>query len=384
MKNWHVSFVSIPVGSHLNQTLPLAMTLVRRGYHVSYAVADPFRERVEATGAEPIPLRLDTLTANALDERSFCRIAIHTLPRIARFYEDNRPALIIYDFTAMAARILAHRTKIPAIRTTPHFSMSRQEIERQIPHQRFRERALAKNAQANAFLEEHGIADPQFLFHREKLNIHLFPREFEPVQSAVDETCFHAGRCAGEQAPFGQWNVKNARGKPVILLAPSNSYLQGSDYLRVCVEAFAGSPWHVVLSWGEKPYEGPITTLPEGFELVQKTSHTRILPHANLVVCMGGIATASEAAYHGVPMIVTSRGKPELEWLGENFEKLGVAVHIKETDFTPSTLRAAATSILENNRLLEQVQKLRHSVVRSAGAEEAVNRIELYMQTSST
>src|SRR5687767_3377383 len=105
MKNAHVAFVSVPIGSHLNQTLPLVEALARRGHRVSYAVAEPFRARVEAAGAESLALRLETLTAQAVDELSFCRIAAYTLPRISRFYELNRPSLLVYDFTALAGRI---------------------------------------------------------------------------------------------------------------------------------------------------------------------------------------------------------------------------------------------------------------------------------------
>lgn len=383
MKGAHVSFVSVPIGSHLNQTLPLVETLVRRGYRVSYAVADSFRDRVAAAGAEPISLRLDTLTADMHDEASFCRIATYTLPRIERFYERNRPALLIHDFTALAGRIFAYRNGLPAVRTTPHFCMSRDAIDRQIPPAAFRERVLATSARADAFLAQQGLAGSGYLFFREQLNIHLFPREFEPVPAAVDATCFHAGRCAGEQAPFGDWNIGHARGKPVVLVAPSNSYLQGTDYLEACLEAFSGSPWHVVLSLGEKPH-GTIDALPDGFEIVHRTSHTRILPHASIVICMGGMATAAESAYHGVPMIVTSRGKAELEWLAENFVKLGIAVHLRETDFTAPMLRKSVADALENATLLTAVQKLRHSVLRSAGAEETANELELYMQRAAT
>jgi macrolide glycosyltransferase len=384
MRNAHVAFVSVPIGSHLNQTLPLAETFARRGYRVSYAVADSFRERVEATGAEAIPLQLETLTAQTVDEFSFCRIATHTLPRIARFYETHRPSVMIYDFTSLAARILAHSTHIPAVRTSPHFAMSRQCFDTQLPDPTYRTQVLAGSTRADTFLRKYGIHDTGFIFHRESLNIHLFPREFEPCDTAVDDTCFHAGRCAGEQAGFGQWDVRNAQGKPVVLVAPSNSYLQGTDYFRVCIEALSDLQWHVVLSLGESTNPIPTGPLPHGFEIVRRVSHTRILPYASLVLCMGGMATASEAAYHGVPMIITSRGNAELEWLGDNFVRLGVGVHMRGADLKPETLRKSAMQAFDSTALRDNVTRLQHSVQRSPGAEETVNRIEDYMRKASS
>jgi MGT family glycosyltransferase len=383
MKNAHVSFVGVPIGSHLNQTLPLVATFARRGYHVTYAVAEPFLARVEAAGAEPIALRLDTLTARTADELSFCRIAAHTLPRLARYYEKNPPALIAYDFTAMAARIIARRAGIPAVRLSPHFAMSRQSLAEQIPDRAFRERVLARSAGADAFLEQHGIDEPGFLFHREELNVHLFPREFEPCPAALDETCLHAGRCAGEQSGFGQWNPRNARGKPVVLVAPSTSYLQSTGYFRACIEAFSALPWHVVLSMGETPEQTSLGALPASFETVQRTSHTRILPYASAVLCMGGMATAAEAAYHGVPMIITSRGHAELEWLGDNLARAGLAAHLRGADPKAEVLRKFAIEALESTALLRNVRRLQHSVRRSAGAEETVNRLEEHIDRRS-
>jgi MGT family glycosyltransferase len=384
MKNGHVAFVSVPIGSHLNQTLPLVETFTRRGYFVSYAVAEPFRARVEAAGATSIPLRLKTLTAQTVDQASFCRVATQTLAQITPFYESNRPALIVYDLTALAGRILAHRAGIPAVRTSPHFAMSRSALDQQIPLPAFRERVLAMSARADDFLKQHDIDEGGgFLFHREKLNIHLFPREFEPAHNAIDPACFHAGRSAGEQSGFGHWSIQTAQGRRVVLVAPSTSYLQGQDYFRASIEALSGLNWHVVISAGENPDPTMLESWPQGFEIVHRTSHTKILPHADLVICMGGMATGAEAAYHGVPMIITSRGHAELEWLGDNFVRLGIATHLRGATFTPEALRSCAVETLQNRALLDNVKRLQQSVRRSPGAEETVNRLEEYMQGDS-
>jgi UDP:flavonoid glycosyltransferase YjiC (YdhE family) len=139
-------------------------------------------------------------------------------------------------------------------------------------------------------------------------------------------------------------------------------------------------PWHVVLSIGESPDQASSGPLPEGFETVQRTSHTKILPHASMVLCMGGMATAAEAAYHGVPMVITSRGHAELEWLGDNFARLGLAAHLRGRDLTADVLRRFVIETLESTALLRNVDRLQHSVRRSAGAEETVNCIEEYLQ----
>lgn len=75
--------------------------------------------------------------------------------------------------------------------------------------------------------------------------------------------------------------------------------------------------------------------------------------------------TCAEAAYRGVPLIVTSHGFPEIEWQGGNIAELGVGVHLDKYKMTAPTLRAAAHHVLRDEAIRNRVSELKRCVRRS-------------------
>lgn len=382
MKNAYIAFFSSPIAAVVNPVLPLLSALVRRGHRVIYATSEPFVSRAAATGAEVVPYRFGALTAQNVDQTAYCRLAINTLAAFDRFSDGRRPDAVAYDFGAIAGPVLSHRWGVPAIRTTSNFAFSRSYIDAQILVPYMRERALVRNDGADKFLNAHGVQSRDYIFHREKLNLHLFPREFEPSTDALDQSCFHVGRCAGEQAGFGVWRRPASCTVPIILVAPSRSYARGVDYYRLCIEALSKIRCHVILSIDDAHDAAALRPLPDCFEIVQKVSHTKIMPHVNLVVGMAGITTSAEAAYHGLPLIMTSCGAPELEWSADNLMRLGIGVHIRNEEMNAERIRDVVEHVLVDRLILSNVRKLQQSVRRQPGAEEAANEIEEFISSA--
>jgi MGT family glycosyltransferase len=380
MKNIHIAFINIPIASNVNPTLPLVEVLARRGYRVTYAVANPFISRVESSGAEVAEYKFDALTAKNTDQTSYCRLAIKTLAATRALYERSIPDLVVYDYVALAGRIIAQQANAPAVRLSVDPAFTQAYLHEQISAPQLREGVLAASERANAFLTEHGVTSGHFLFHREKLNVFHYPREFEPSNEAIDESCIYAGRCPGEQDGFGQWSKpRNADDTATILVAPSRSYMRGREYFAMCVAAFSGMPWRVILSIGDDADLSELLPLPPNFEIVQKVSHTKILPYADVVLGMGGFITSSEAAYHGVPLVMTSCGEMEVEWACENLARIGIGIHLRGGSTNAAALRESVLKVLESSdgaTIRNKMMKLQLSVRRGPGAEEVANRIE--------
>ncbi|MFL6603917.1 MAG: nucleotide disphospho-sugar-binding domain-containing protein [Steroidobacteraceae bacterium] len=387
MRKNHIAFFSFPHYPHLNPTLPIVSVLVRRGHRVTYVASEQYAARIAELGAEVVPCEALHLAAvfeegvNDQDilEQPFCRLAARTLADVLRFYEANRPDLIIYDFVAFAGRILAHRWGIPAVQVSPQFVLDRTNFAHQITDPEFRAQLLKDSKDADAFLSRHGIVDGDFLFYREKLNIYFFPRTLQPRGTVSEETCFFAGRCAGEQPLYGDWLKENANGRLVALVSTSTSYIRGPDYFRMCMAALSGLGWHVVLSIGDQGDRSVLSPLPAHFEIVQHTSHLRILPHTTVFICLGGTITSAEAAYHGVPLLVTSHGFLEPECMGNNIARAGLGIHLKKDDTSVESIRDAAMRLSSDAELRDRVRRLQECVRREAGAEETANRIEEYL-----
>ena len=376
VKNKHIAFVNVPIASSVNPTLPLVETLVRRGHRVTYAISEPYISRVMDVGAEAIEYKFGVLNSSNVEPTSHCRIAINTLASTRRVYEKTAPDLIVYGYPALAARILAKNLNVPAVKISIDHAFSKEYLSEQIHLPMLRESVLASSKAADKFLAAHGVNSQDFIFYRERLNVFPIPREFEPCEGSLDDSCIHAGRCLGEQSGFGQWNKKHVDGKPTILVAPSKSYVTGAEYFRMCITALSGEQWHVILSIDDEAVASELLPLPPNFEIARNTLYTKILPYVDAMVGMGGYITASEALYHGVPMVMTSCGKAELEWVAGSLARVGIGIHLQSDNTNIVSLRAAVEEVLGSDRIQREVRRLQRSVRRQPGAEETVNRIE--------
>jgi len=322
----------------------------------------------------PVPKDLDAKYANTVTQYG----AI-TLEPLANVFERDRPSLLIYNSPSLAARILGHRYEIPLIKASATVALDATNLGKQMPDERFRQSVIDYGRGIDPFVESHGVSGAGYTFHREKLNIYLFTSLLQPYRELFDSSCFFAGRCAGEQPHYGSWERGRTNGKPIIFVATSTNYVQGPAYFRMCIDALSDAGARVILSIGDTGTRAALGDLPPDFEVVQHTAHVKILPYVSLYICLGGNVTASEAAYHGVPMIVISGGWPELEWQAEHLEKTGLALHLKKADSNTANLRDAVRRVSSDRGMQERAREIKRFVRREPGSEEAANVIEDYL-----
>jgi MGT family glycosyltransferase len=386
MKQIHIAFVVYLAHPSIGPTLPIVSVLVRRGYRVTYVTSDQFAPRVAAMGAEvilcsgvPDQIPSDGIDENGHFQDQLTRLAERTLEEVLPCYERDKPALIIYDYAALAGKILAKRLGVPAIQTSPCFAHDARVHSKQVRNPQFRESILGWGRLLDSFMARSGIPNYDFLFHREDLNIYLFPKILQPCADTIDESCFYAGRCAGEQPYYGSWQRGYDDGSPIVFVAASTLYTQGPEYFRMCVDALTGREWHVILSIGDAGNPASLGRLPSNVEIVQRVSHVKILPYVSMFICLGGIITTAESMYHGVPLIVTSHGFSELEYQADNIVDLGIGIHLPKGDLTVENLRRASDQVFADDSMRKRMEDVRRVVRRQPGAEDTVNRIEDYL-----
>jgi MGT family glycosyltransferase len=379
-RHLHIAFVILPNHPYVGPTLPLVSVLVRRGYRVTYVTSDRFASRIAAQGAEVLPC---PDTTSSLKRKSFDELLCYQTQRLLQelysFYEGDRPDLIVYDEVQIGARVLASRWGTPAIQVSPCFALNKEHYSDQVSHPQWRAQWLETSKAFDRALELFGLDSNGWTFFREELNIYLFPKLLQPGPDLAEENCIYVGRCPGEQPYYGNWNSTSAGGLPTVLATTSTNYVMGPDFFRLCIEALSGLGWHLILSVGERADPSILGDLPSNVTVIQHTAHVKILPRVNLLVCLGGIVTSSEAAYHGVPLVVTSHGFPELEWQAENLVRLGIGVHLSKDQLTVDRLRRAATDAFQDERMAQRMLQIQRHVREEPGAEEAVNRIEEFI-----
>lgn len=377
MKTKHIAFVNLPRPSHINPTLPIVATLVRRGHRVTYATSEQFAARITRAGAQHVLIPSMDI-ARQRDDLA-CHTATETVKAVTAFYETDRPDLIIYDLIAMAGRVLAHQWNLPAIKISPDFSYSEEAFSSQVRQEKVREWGFELSRKADHFLKRYGILSCGYMFHREKLNIHLCPREFDPNGHVADESCLYAGRCPGEQFHVGDWRNDFGDDRPIAAVVPS-TFSRDEHYFNLCVEALSELPWNFVIFL---PPDITLTSpllLPDNFRAVRESSPSKTLSNATMLVCMGGAMTVAEGIYHGLPLLMTSCGAPFLEALCDIWVELGLGRHLKHTEMKAESLRGAFIEVIESAEIRAKVRRMQRIVQCAPGAEEAADGIEEFIE----
>ena len=120
----HIAMVSIPFHGHVNPSLDIIRTLVRRGHRVTYA-NDPRLRRghpVHRRGAEAVRLDAARRGAGAGTDDPIAQLtlflddAVAMLPQLRAAYAGDRPDLFLYDIAGAPARLArASSGGIPAV-----------------------------------------------------------------------------------------------------------------------------------------------------------------------------------------------------------------------------------------------------------------------------
>lgn len=395
MTIYHIALFGMPHPAHVNATLPIVSALVRRGHRVTCVTSEQFSSHIRDLGAEAVIIkhrglpRSEPTPCFAVHPRiivpywdALCPMNIRILEETRALYDADRPDVIIYDLVTFAGRILAHRWNIPAIQISPHCALDRETITSQVGNADLREHLLEQGDKAARFFERYGIYGDNWLFHRERLNIHFIPRIFQPDGAAItDNRCYFAGRCVVEREVDANWEKTHTNGRPIALVTGSTTYVRDLNYFRMCLTALSGLHWHVVLAAGDRDIPGLQSSLPPHAEVVRNVSNLSVLPHATLLICQGGNMSTAEAAYYGVPMIAATFGFAELEWCTEtSIVRLGLGKHLKPDETDEASIRRAAIQIAEDKEMTRNLERVSRDLQRSPGANDVANIIEEYAE----
>src|SRR6516164_1721853 len=126
-----VCMIGHPAAGHVNPTLPLMAELCRRGERVTYFASEPFRARVEATGA-----RFRPCGAHELFERNLGRGGIlggmaglletagEILPDLLDAVREERPDYLLAEAHALWGNLLAQMLGLPAATLCSMFAIN--------------------------------------------------------------------------------------------------------------------------------------------------------------------------------------------------------------------------------------------------------------------
>ena len=386
MKNSHIAIINVPAPVHVNPTLSVVRTLVRRGYRVTYVTSQRFTSKISNLGAEVLLCPILEFPFNQNEQRdlpvenqyatSFTDLASRTLRLVSPFYEKNIPTMFLYDTLAFAGRVLAQRLRIPAISMTPQLAFSRDNLAEPLVPSEWRDYMLAHSRKSDGFFREHGIPLTDVELSAQEPAIYFYPKELQ-LNRVSDAASLYAARCAAERPDVEPWKTKGD-GRPSIVISTSTTFCQDASYYEMCMRALASLNWHVVLAIGKNNDPASFSDLGPNSEIVSNVPLVAVMPRVDLMICLGGMTTITEAMYHGIPLVMLTHGIPEAEMYAENAQSAGLGLHLVK-GATVGDIRNAVVRLSQDIAIRARVHEMQRVVKRSPGAEELVNWLEEHM-----
>jgi MGT family glycosyltransferase len=389
MKQRHIAVFTPLMGGHIYPALGVCSELVRRGHHVTYPTTESHAARIRQAGVTPIEFvapqlrHVEKISEDSEPDgpkywRAFISVvgplmiatAAVTVAELKSYYASNPPDLIIYDWFAFAGRILAKQLGRPAIQLHSHFahhdSLMRVDGVCTTP-----EPLLGYARLLDSFMSTYGFEE-RCLWHYEKLNLFLIPRSFQYDRETFDSRFQFVGPTHNRQPGSGTWKSSAGTGKPLLLISETTASTNG-NFLRLCIDAFAESKYHVVVS--KAPNSPEAASLPSNFEINRTVFNREILPFASVMVCQGGMGTTLESLYHGVPVVSLPPDMFNSE-VAYRADELGLGVHIRQRDLTPGRLREAVDRAFSDESMRQRVERMQSDLTTSPGPVGAADSVE--------
>ena len=392
---WHILIVNVASHGLVYPTLPVVSELVRRGHRVTYATAGGFAEPVAAAGATPLRYRSEILHADpeevfgdddggARPHLMYLRENLSVLRAVTGHFAGEPPDLVLYDdFPFIAGRLLAARWRRPAGRlsaafaSNEHYSFSDDMVRlsgtvHPLDLPRFRE-ALA------GALATYGVtASPEEFWRRvADFTVAFIPRAFQIAAETFDDRFAFVGPCLGERGFLGRWSPPDT-GVPVVLVSLGATFNGHPEFFRECVRAFAGEPWHAVLTLGDRVDPAELGVLPANVEVHRWVPHVSVLRHASVCVTHGGMGTVMESLYWGRPMVVVPRSF-DVEPMARRVGELGLGVLLRPDEVDASKLREVVATVAADREMSRRVRAMRDEVRSAGGPGRAADEIEVYL-----
>ncbi|MEK7328316.1 MAG: macrolide family glycosyltransferase, partial [Chloroflexota bacterium] len=388
-------FFNIPAHGHTNPTLPLVKELVRRGERVIYYNAEPFRAKVEETGAAFRAYDMGDKFGighgadSPLDAMARIMSAAEAvIPAVLDEVRAEQPDYIIYDSMCVWGKQIARILERPAVCSCSIFFVGAKNFAA-LP----RDRAMFSNTfgqaphaarwlwqswnAARRIKKRYGVESPtpfDFFGNPGDLTLVYTSRYFQLGGELFDGAFKFVGPSIAPRDDHSDFPFDWLDGGPVIYVSLGTIFNDRPDFFRACLEAFGGARYRVVMAIGNKVAADSLGAIPDNFLLRPHVPQLEILPRVSLFITHGGMNSATESAWYGVPMLVAPQMGDQLV-VASRVAQLGAGLLVDSRRFTAQTLREAAEKVMSSETFREQSRAIGQSLREAGGYARAADEV---------
>lgn len=388
-----VLFINGGSEGHINPTIGVVQELISRGDEVVYFSIETFRERIEKTGA----------TVRTIDSEKFLKAflsggrnyihervngLLHTanivIPSILEQIKGEHFDLIIHDSMFGCGRLLAQILKLPAINSCTSFAQMKasfdnmlEQLSKNIPEEVMKQINDEYQNLTLMVKEKYGVeiqSRYEVFFNPAPLTIVYTTKEFQPFGDTFDKTYKFVGPSITSRITQNHFDFSEIKEKRVIYISLGTVFNRATDFYKLCFEAFRNSDHTIVMSIGNQIKQAELGEIPENFIVKQYVPQTELLKYTKLFITHGGMNSANESLYYGVPLVVIPQSADQ-PIIAEQVAKIGAGIQLQMKNLTANQLREAAEHVLDQPSYHIEVANLKEAFQKTGGYQQAVNEI---------
>jgi MGT family glycosyltransferase len=388
-----VLFINAGSEGHINPTIGVVQELISRGEEVVYFSIEAFRERIEETGA----------TVRTFDDQQFIKAFISggrdyllervngllltadiVIPSVLEQIKGEHFDYIIHDSMFGCGRLLAQILNLPAISSCTSFVQTKESFDQLIEQFYMEAPAEIVKAVDDRFQrltvkikEQYGveIQSPYEVFcNPAPLTLVYTIREFQPYGEAFDQTYKFVGPSISSRLTPDHFDTSAIQGKELIYISMGTVFNQAIDFYKLCFEAFGNTDYTIVMSIGNKVQVYDLGDIPQNFIVNNYVPQMDVLQYTKIFITHGGMNSAHEGLYYGVPLIVIPQSADQ-PIIAEQVVKIGAGIQLQMQGLTATELREAVERVLSFPSFKKAVATIKDSFRGSGGSHQAADEI---------
>lgn len=382
-----IFFFSLPAHGHVNPTLPLVRELTSRGHRVLYYDVEAFREKIEAAGAQLVPIDAYMPPApKDIDRRAgkdfasliemAADLTLSLNERVAQDVAEHHPACVVGDSVCIWGKLLARRHGLPFVCSTTTFAFNEQSarLMKRQPGEVLRMLlGMPRMARKLRQLREHGHDAPDVVSlignDTKTPTIVYTSRLFQPMAETFGDSYAFVGPTVMQRYP------RRAHDRPLVYVSLGTVLNNAPDFYRSALQALSGMACDAILSIGDAVDPAALGPVPGNVRIFPRVNQLEVLASTDVFLTHCGMNSVSESLLCGVPMVLFPQHGEE-NAVAIRCEQLGAGLRLKRP--SASCIRSALETVLGDDRYRQAARTVAEDFSRCGGAAEAADFVEAH------
>ena len=367
----------MPYQGHINPTLGTVRALVKASYSVTYVCDPRWRDQIEDSGALFVPYDDYPEQSNKVQSLRGGIYAIETARRLAA---EKQYDALMYEGLLLSGKCLADQNGVPSIRLSSTFAYNRSILAKLSDTGGLHVTSLLKFPAVvklmSLSMRRHGRIESDD-FVTEMVDNNPTPtyvytsRSFQLDNEAFSDKLFKFigpsldGRAAQAKDARLDDELNRGGGRPVIYASLGTIFNTFMPFYQAVVAAFGDRDVTVVLSVGRNFDQMKLGRVPHNIFINQSVDQLAVLEKADLFITL----------YYKVPVVVVPMADDQ-PTVGARIAELGLGTVVRRKKINGQTLGRAASMILVDKQIADNVNSISEDMRKSGGNEQIVKDLD--------